>query len=94
MCLSMSRPMPPPKERLITPDQIERIHRVTDTFYVDRDVVVIPLVGSDEPREMVLPDGKLLVRPPAGAAFEGWLAGLRERLEKLDLSRARRSSAW
>jgi hypothetical protein len=54
--------------------------------------VVVPLRGSDQGVEMVLPDGKLLVRPPGGPGFDGWFLGLKDRLQALDLDRALRAS--
>ena len=76
---------------LLTPDQIERIHRITDRFLLDRDAVIVPLTASDAGREIVLPDGKLLIRAPGGGAFESWIAGLERRLDDLDLSRTPRA---
>jgi hypothetical protein len=42
--------------------------------------------------EMVLPDGRILLRPPGGGAFEGWLRGLQRRLAGIGLSRTPRRS--
>jgi hypothetical protein len=81
---------PPAPERFVTPEQIERIYQITDSFYLNRDAVVVPLVGRGEPLVTVMPDGKLLVRPPAGSRFEAWVAGLPERLADLDLARTPR----
>lgn len=77
---------------MLTPEEIDRIYQVTDGLDLNRDWVVVPLVGSDAPAERVLPDGKLLVRAPGGPAFEEWIKGLRSRLEGLNLSRTAR--AW
>ncbi|MDP6958310.1 MAG: hypothetical protein QF645_05790 [Planctomycetota bacterium] len=77
--------------QMLTPEQIDKVHEVTDTFRLDRDAVVIPMVASDSPEELVLPDGKLLIRPPAGKAFRRWVAGLGDRLELLPLQRTRRN---
>lgn len=77
-------------ERFVTPEQIERIHQVTDTFGLFRDAVVVPLVGRDPGMEQILPDGKLLIRPPSGKAFEAWYGGLADRLADLDLRRTAR----
>lgn len=76
---------------MLTEAEVRRIHEVTDGFRLDRDQVVVPLAAFEGEREMVLPDGKLLVRAPAGAAFGPWLAGLRARLERLDLGRTPRA---
>jgi hypothetical protein len=75
---------------LLTEEQVERIYRVTDDLDLSRDWVVVPLNEAEEPVELLHPDGKLLIRPPRGAAFEPWILGLRERLERLDLGRAAR----
>lgn len=75
---------------ILTPAQIDRVHEVTDTFMLNRDAVVIPLVASDSPEELILPDGKLLIRPPAGKAFKKWLVGLGDRLDLLPLQRTPR----
>ena len=75
---------------LLTSDQVERIYRVTDQLGISRDWVVVPLTAADHDVEMLHPDGKLLVRPPRGDAFEEWLRGLRDRLLRLDLGRAAR----
>jgi hypothetical protein len=75
----------------LSADQIRRVYEVTDRLRLDRDSVVVPLFGRVDGIEMILPDGKLLVRPPAGPAFDPWLAGLRGRLELLDFVRTRRA---
>ena len=75
---------------LLTDDQVARITRVTDQLDLHPDWVVVPLNVADEGLEMMQPDGKVLIRAPGGAAFEPWLAGLRGRLERLDLGRTPR----
>ncbi len=76
--------------QILTSTQIDQVHEVTDTFRLNRDAVVIPMVGSDSPEELILPDGKLLIRPPAGKAFRKWLVGLGDRLDLLPLQRTPR----
>ena len=78
-------------DTLLSADQVERVYRVTDDLLLNRDWVVVPLVGSERGLELVMPDGKLLIRPPGGGAFDSWIGGLRERLEALDLDRALRA---
>jgi hypothetical protein len=68
---------------LLTAEQIERIYRVTDELDLHRDWVVVPINAADDGLEMMHPDGKLLLRPPGGAAFERWLEELPDRLERL-----------
>ncbi len=81
--------------RLLTPEQIERVYQLTDTFFLHREFVVVPLMGDDRGMEMVLPDGKVLVRPCAGAGYESWYAGLAERVSKLNLNKTRRAAtSW
>jgi len=75
---------------LLTPEQIARIYAVTDSLYLDRNLVIIPLQAKEGGKEMVMPDGKILVRGPTGPAFEEWIQGLKERLQALDLGRSRR----
>ena len=76
---------------LVTPEQIERIHATTDSFHLNRDFVIVPLKSApDSGRELVMPDGKLLVRPPVPAAFEAWFEGFAERLALLDLAKVPR----
>lgn len=75
---------------LLTADQVERIYRVADALDLHRDWVVVPLNTAAEGAEILQPDGKILIRAPGGAAFEPWLAGLRSRVEALDLGRTPR----
>jgi len=70
---------------LLSADDVERIYRVTDGLDLHRDWVVVPLNVAGEGKELVMPDGKVLIRAPGGDAFEPWLKHLRERLETLDL---------
>lgn len=77
---------------ILSAERVERIYRLTDGLLLNRDWVVVPLKGSENGLEMVLPDGKLLIRPPAGPGFDSWLLNLKERLEVLDLDRALRAS--
>ena len=79
----------PPME-LLSAEQVEQIYRITDRLDLNRDWVVVPLNAADHEVELLQPDGKLLIRPPRGAAFDAWLGGLAERLERLDLGRAAR----
>jgi hypothetical protein len=77
---------------VLTAEQIERVYRLTDALLLNRDWVVVPLAAHPTGLEMTLPDGKVLIRPPGGEAFSGWLADLQTRLEGLDLDRALRAS--
>src|SRR6185436_12103923 len=73
--------------QLLTAEQVERIYRITDQLDLPRDWVVVPLTAADESLEMLHPDGKLLLRAPAGDQFEPWMRTLAERLQELDLGR-------
>jgi hypothetical protein len=76
---------------LVTPEQLERIHTTTDAFRLNRDFVVVPLKASREGgREIVMPDGKLLIRPPVPEQFDPWFAGLADRLARMDLAKVPR----
>lgn len=74
----------------MTPAQFDQVREITDSFNLSWDQVVIPLVGGVEGLEMLMPDGKLLIRVPPGKDFEPWYAGLAERLSNMDLSRVKR----
>jgi len=75
---------------LLTAEQVERIYLVTDQLDIHRDWVVVPLNVAPEGRELMHPDGKLLIRAPGGEDFEPWLRELPDRLRRLDLGRAAR----
>ncbi len=73
-------------EELLTADQVERVYRITDGLDLHRDWVVVPLKAAEEGLERVMVDAKVLIRAPRAIRFEPWLAGLKARLEALDLS--------
>ena len=75
---------------LLTADQIERVYRITDQLDLHRDWIIVTLNASPGGSELLQPDGKILIRPAAGAGFEPWLRGLRERLEAMELGRVPR----
>ena len=77
---------------VLTEAQVARIYELTDSLLLNRDWVVVPLVGTVDGMEMLMPDGKILIRPAGGAKFDGWFSGLQARLGSLDLSRALRAS--
>jgi hypothetical protein len=79
-------------DAVLTEAQVAKVYDLTDSLLLNRDWVVVPLVGSPDGMEMVMPDGKILIRPVGGTRFEGWFSGLKARLEGLDLSRALRAS--
>lgn len=77
---------------VLTEAQVRKVYDLTDSLLINPDWVVVPLVGSVQGMEMLLPDGKILIRPATGDRFDAWLADLKTRLEALDLSRALRAS--
>ncbi len=77
--------------KILSPDQVRRIYDVTDSLHLHRQWVVVPLARQPEGREMILPDGKLLVSVPEDAAFEVWVAGLPGRLATLNFTRTPRT---
>ena len=77
---------------VLTEKQVARVYALTDELLLNRDWVVVPLTAHETGLEMIMPDGKLLIRPPGGASFESWFGELRERLESLDLDQALRAS--
>lgn len=77
---------------ILTEAQVRKVYELTDSLLLNRDWVVVPLVGSPNGIEMLMPDGKVLIRPAGGAGFDPWFADLKIRLESLDLSRALRAS--
>lgn len=82
-------------QRILTAEQVERVYQVTDTFSLLRDFIVVPLMGDDKGIEMVLPDGKVYIKPRYGAGFEEWFKGLPERISRLPLHLTRRApSGW
>ena len=72
--------------------QVRKVYELTSSLLLNPDWVVVPLVGSPQGMEMLMPDGKVLIRPAGGDGFEAWFSGLKTRLESLDLSRALRAS--
>jgi hypothetical protein len=77
---------------VLTESQVRKVYELTDGLLLNRDWVVVPLVGSPQGVEMLMPDGKVLIRPAGGDRFDSWFADLGTRLESLDLSRALRAS--
>jgi len=79
-------------DTVLTEAQVAKVYELTDGLQLNRDWVVVPLVGAAQGLEMLMPDGKILIRPVGGAFYDAWFAGLKTRLEALDLSRALRAS--
>ena len=76
---------------VLTPAQVEQVYEVTDSLHLHRNWVVLPLTAAPQGRERIMPDGKVLLAAPGGMEFDRWLAGLRDRLTGLDLSRTPRA---
>ncbi|HLY74640.1 MAG TPA: hypothetical protein VKU80_11035 [Planctomycetota bacterium] len=79
-------------DSVLSEAQVAKIYHLTDSLLLNRDWIVVPLVGSAEGMELLMPDGKVLIRPAGGLKFDAWFSGLKNRLESLDLSRALRAS--
>jgi hypothetical protein len=79
-------------DTVLTEAQVAKVYDLTDALLLNRDWVVVPLIGSPDGLEMLMPDGKILIRPAGSGRYDGWFAGLKTRLESLDLSRALRAS--
>jgi hypothetical protein len=77
---------------ILSETQVRKVYDLTASLELNPDWVVVPLVGSAQGMEMLMPDGKVLIRPAGGDGFEAWFSGLQTRLEALDLSRALRAS--
>ena len=77
---------------ILSEAQVRKIYELTDSLLLNPDWVVVPLVGSPQGMEMLMPDGKVLIRPAGGDGFDAWFSGLKGRLDTLDLSRALRAS--
>ena len=78
---------------LLSAENVERIYVRTDELELHRDWVVVPLDCAVEGLEIVMPDGKILIRAPGRDAFEPWLEELQTRLAEIGLSRTPRRSA-
>lgn len=76
----------------LTSAQVARIHEVTDSLGLHRTWITVPLAASATPLVRLMPDAKVLICAPAGAAFDGWIGELRDRLLSLDLSRTPRAA--
>jgi hypothetical protein len=76
---------------VLTAEQVERVHSVTDSLGLNRNWIVVPLPAAEAGRERIMPDGKVLIAAPGGTAFDAWFSGLRDRLSELDLSRTPRA---
>lgn len=74
----------------LLPEQIRRIYGLTDSLGLHSNWVVVPLAASDDPCERIFPDGKLLLAPPGGEAFDAWFEGLPLRLQNLEIDRVPR----
>jgi hypothetical protein len=73
----------------LRPDQILKILAVTDSFNLHREAILIPLTTTEKGTVNLLSDGRLKITCPTGPSFEMWLDELRDRLQKMDLSKFR-----
>lgn len=77
--------------KLLSADQARRIYDVTDALGLNRQWIVLPLGRSSKAVERMLPDGKVFISVPEGAAFETWLSGLSGRIAALQTNRTPRT---
>ena len=73
----------------LRPDQILKILELTDSFNLHRESVFIPLGREENGSVTLLPDGRVRIVWPRAEPFEAWLAELRDRLKKMDLSKVK-----
>lgn len=73
------------------PQEIKRILEVVDDLGLHREAVLVPLDTAGEGRVRLMEPGKVEIVAPEEGDFESWVAGLRDRLLELDLSRVPRS---
>jgi hypothetical protein len=69
----------------VGPKEIGRILAITDEIGIHREAVQIPL-GTAGTGQVTLDGTNLEIVAPAEGDFESWVSGLRDRIEKLDLS--------
>jgi hypothetical protein len=69
------------------PEHVMRILELTDSFNISRESVTIPLVTEEKGSITTLPDGHLRIVCPGDANFDAWMKELRDRFQKMDLSR-------
>ena len=56
-----------PMDQVLTEAQVSKVYELTDGLLLNRDWVVVPLIGMVDGMEMLMPDGKILVRPAGGS---------------------------
>jgi hypothetical protein len=67
-------------------EDVERVYRCTDGLRLRRDRIVVPRGCAENGREILFPDGRILLRAPRHVDFEAWLNALPGRLAKLSWS--------
>jgi hypothetical protein len=75
----------------LRPEHVFRVLELTDSFNIHREAVVVPLATEKKGSVRVLPDGKLRIVCPNTLGFDEWLSDLRGQLQKMDLSKLRKS---
>jgi len=75
----------------LRPEQVLRVLELTDSFNIHREAVVVPLVTEEKGSVRFLPDGKLRIVYPFTLEFDEWLSDLRDQLQKMDLSKVKKS---
>ena len=75
----------------LRPEQVVRLLELTDSFNIHREAVVVPLATEEKGSVRVLPGEKLRMVCPNTLGFDEWLSDLRGQLQKMDLSKLRKS---
>ncbi len=74
----------------VTQQQMGRIFEVTDSMSIHREAIVVPL-GPQGSGKVELSNYKVEITVPGEGDFDSWIAGLREQIAKLDLSKVRKA---
>jgi hypothetical protein len=75
---------------IVRPESILGILELTDSFGIHREAVLIPLTTAEEGAITMQPDGRIRIVCPDSVDLDEWLVELRDRLEKIDLTRVAR----
>jgi len=75
----------------LCPEHVLRVLELTDSFNIHREAVVVPLLTEEKGSVRLLPDGKLRIACPNTLEFDEWVSDLRGQLQKMDLSKLRKS---
>jgi len=74
----------------IRPEQVLKVLEITDSLYLHRESVFVPLKTEENGSITILPDGRLRIVCPGREQFAPWVDQLRSELQKIDLSKVRK----